>query len=150
LPAAFAFSVNVWQPAGAAAPQKAPVLVFIYGGSNQFGEAEPYNMSGLAAFHGVVAVNMNYRTGPIGWMAFPEDAAANSSTGNFGILDIQSALRWVQKEIGHFGGDPERVAIHGQSSGGGLTELQCELPRHPPVQCVHGVARVTKACAGVP
>ena len=57
-------SANVWQPATPSA--KKPVLVFIYGGSNQFGEAEPYNMSGLAAFHDVVAVNMNYRTGPIG------------------------------------------------------------------------------------
>ena len=47
-------------------------------------------MSGLAAFHDVVAVNMNYRTGPIGWMAFEADVNANRSTGNFGILDIQA------------------------------------------------------------
>ena len=122
--------LNVWQPAGTdnstLAPK--PVLVFIYGGSNQFGEAEPYNMSGIAAFHDVVAVNMNYRTGPIGWAAFPEDVSAGVSTGNFGILDIQSALRWVQREISHFGGDPARVAIHGQSSGAGLVELQYISP----------------------
>ena len=90
---------NVWQPGNAQKGSKLPVIVFIYGGSNQFGEAEPYNMSALAAFHRVVAVNFNYRTGPIGWMAFEEDSKLSRSTGNWGILDIQSALRWVQREI---------------------------------------------------
>jgi len=120
--------LNVWQPATPRETKRA-VMVFIYGGSDQFGEAEPYNMSGLAAFHDVVCVNMNYRTGPIGWMAFDEDVGASRSTGNFGILDIQSALRWVQREIGAFGGDRSRVAIHGQSSGGGLVELQYVSPQ---------------------
>lgn len=85
-------------------------------------------MSGLSAFHDTVTVNFNYRTGPIGWMAFAEDVAAKKSTGNWGILDIQSALRWVHREIAAFGGDPEHVAIHGQSSGGGLIELQYVAP----------------------
>lgn len=114
--------LNVWQPAVSDGKLK-PVMVFVYGGSNQFGEAEPYNMSGLAAFHDVVCVNMNYRTGPLGWMGFEADIQANKSTGNFGIMDIQSALRWVQREIPNFGGDPKQVAIHGQSSGAGLTEV---------------------------
>lgn len=120
--------INVWQPASATPRTRKPVMVFIYGGSNQFGEAEPYNMSGLAAFHDVVAVNFNYRTGPIGWMAFESDVERGASTGNYGVLDIQSALRWVRREIGAFGGDAERVAIHGQSSGGGLVELQYVAP----------------------
>ena len=120
---------NVWQPSGVCKPGVAlPVLVFIYGGSNEFGEAEPYNMSGIAAFQDTVAVNFNYRTGPIGWLAFEEDKAAGRSTGNWGLMDIQSALRWVQREVGAFCGDPRRVAIHGQSSGGGLVELQYVSP----------------------
>jgi len=119
---------NVWQPASATRGSLKKVLVFIYGGSDEFGEAEPYNMSGISAFHDTVTVNFNYRTGPIGWMAFPEDAAAGRSTGNWGILDIQAALRWVRREIGAFGGDPTKVAIHGQSSGGGLVELQYVAP----------------------
>merc|ERR1712151_796854 len=61
-------------------------------------------------------------------MAFQEDVDAGRPTGNWGILDIQSALRWVQREVGAFGGDPKRVAIHGQSSGGGLVELQYVAP----------------------
>ena len=48
--------------------------------------------SALAAFHDVVCVSFNYRTGPLGWMAFHEDVDAKRSTGNWGILDIQSAL----------------------------------------------------------
>eukprot|EP00040_Diaphanoeca_grandis_P035367 m.222224 g.222224 ORF g.222224 m.222224 type:complete len:610 (-) comp33366_c1_seq7:322-2151(-) len=120
--------VNVWQPATAKPGDKLKVMVFIYGGSNQFGEAEPYNMSGIAAFQNTICVNLNYRTGPIGWMAFEEDVEAGKSTGNWGLLDIQSALRWVQKEISNFGGNPATVAIHGQSSGGGLVELQYVSP----------------------
>ena len=109
----------MWQPANVVKGDKAPVLVFIYGGSDEFGEAEPYvkflffktrlfmsccciillslsrvlvnvkqryNMSGISAFHNTVTVNFNYRTGPIGWMSFPEDVAAGKSTGNWGIL----------------------------------------------------------------
>jgi len=119
---------NIWRPYDTSPKAGLPVMVFIYGGSNQFGEAEPYNMSALAAFHDVLCVSFNYRTGPIGWMAFEEDVAAGRATGNWGILDIQSALRWVQREAWSLGGDPTRVAIHGQSSGGGLVELQYVAP----------------------
>ena len=62
-------------------------------------------------------------------MAFQQDVLAKRSTGNWGILDIQSALRWVQREVAAFGGDKTRVAIHGQSSGGGLVELQYVAPK---------------------
>mmetsp|Transcript_11508 Transcript_11508/g.14013 ORF Transcript_11508/g.14013 Transcript_11508/m.14013 type:complete len:104 (-) Transcript_11508:8-319(-) len=86
-------------------------------------------MSALAAFHSVVCVSFNYRTGPLGWMAFQEDVEARKSTGNWGVLDIQSALRWVQREIAAFGGDAKKVAIHGQSSGAGLVELQYVAPQ---------------------
>ena len=137
---------NVWKPAAATPQSNLPVLVFIYGGSDQFGEAEPYNMSALSAFHNVITVNFNYRTGAIGWMAFEEDYISKRPTGNWGLLDIQSALRWVQREVRAFGGDASRVAIHGQSSGGGLVELQYVAPassglfhavrRHGPSLCM--------------
>jgi len=61
-------------------------------------------------------------------MAFEEDAQAGLSTGNFGLLDTQSGLRWVQREIRHFGGDSSRVIIHGQSSGAMLVELHLVMP----------------------
>lgn len=121
-------TANVWQPAGAKPGDDLPVLVFIYGGSNQFGEAEPYNGSSFAVRQHAVYVSIAYRTGPIGWMAFEEDVAAGRSTGNFGCLDTQSGLRWVQREIRNFGGSPSRVAIHGQSSGAMLVELHLVMP----------------------
>mmetsp|Transcript_85525 Transcript_85525/g.151363 ORF Transcript_85525/g.151363 Transcript_85525/m.151363 type:complete len:572 (-) Transcript_85525:87-1802(-) len=121
-------AANVWQPAGTSPGSNLPVVVFIYGGSNQFGEAEPYNGSAMAVRQGVIYVSISYRTGPLGWMAFEEDSAHGLSTGNFGLLDTQSGLRWVQREIRHFGGDSSRVIIHGQSSGAMLVELHLVMP----------------------
>lgn len=119
---------NVWQPEHATAASNLPVMVFVNGGSNQFGESEPYNGSALAVRQGVVFVSITYRTGPIGWMAFEEDQSAGRTTGSYGLLDIQSGLRWVQREIARFGGDPARVIVHGQSSGAGLVEMNLVMP----------------------
>eukprot|EP01062_Namystynia_karyoxenos_P052432 TRINITY_DN4199_c5_g1_i1.p1 TRINITY_DN4199_c5_g1~~TRINITY_DN4199_c5_g1_i1.p1 ORF type:complete len:575 (+),score=224.82 TRINITY_DN4199_c5_g1_i1:87-1727(+) len=119
---------NVWQPAGAKAGDKLPVVVFIYGGSNQFGETEAYNGSAMAARHNVLWVSIAYRTGPIGWMAFEEDQKAGRPTGVYGLLDQQLGLRWVQQEIHFFGGDPSTAIIHGQSSGAMCVELHMVMP----------------------
>ena len=70
--------VNIWQPVGASRGDKLPVLCFIFGGSWQFGETEPYNGSALATKHNVIYAALAYRTGPIGFMAFEEDAAAQA------------------------------------------------------------------------
>ena len=119
---------NVWRPAGARPGDRLPVLVFIYGGSWEFGETEPYNGSALAAKHGVVYAALAYRTGPLGFMAFAEDAAAGRATGNWGMQDMQSGLRWLRREVAAFGGDPSRLTIHGQSSGGMAVELHHVMP----------------------
>ena len=120
--------MNVWQPSDAKPGDKLPVLVFIYGGSNMFGEAEAYNGSAMPVRHNVVYASLAYRTGPIGWMAFEEDFTSGKTTGNYGQLDQQSALRWVQREIHNFGGDPDKVSIHGQSSGAACTALHLVMP----------------------
>lgn len=88
----------------------------------------PYNSSQLAADQNTVVASLNYRVGPLGFAAFPEDKAAGKTTGNWGMLDMQEALRWVQREIHHFGGDKNRVAIFGQSSGGEAVELLALAP----------------------
>eukprot|EP00755_Sulcionema_specki_P017121 Sspe_Gene.63650::Locus_36743_Transcript_1_1_Confidence_1.000_Length_1737::g.63650::m.63650 len=121
-------AVNIWKPSWAAKGDKLPVVCYIYGGSNQFGETEPYNGSALAALHGVVYASIAYRTGPIGWMAFREDRDAGRTTGNYGMLDQQSGLRWLRRELPNFSGDPDRIIIHGQSSGAELTELHLVMP----------------------
>jgi len=120
---------NIWKPADASRDDKLPVLCFIYGGSWQFGETEPYNGSAIAKTHNAIYASVAYRTGPIGFMAFDEDTAGKQTTGNWGMLDMQSGLRWLQREVANFGGDPNRITIHGQSSGGQAVELHYVMPQ---------------------
>lgn len=98
---------------------KLPVMVFIHGGSYSVGESNEFDGSFLAAGDAarqpVVVVDFNYRLNVFGFAAATFDDG--SSISNMGLLDQQMALRWVQKYIGGFGGDPERVTIFGQSSG---------------------------------
>ncbi len=71
------------------------------------------------ASRGVVAVNLNYRVGPLGFLVYPEltKESGHNSSGNYGLLDQIAALRWVHQNIAAFGGDPGRVMIFGQSAG---------------------------------
>jgi para-nitrobenzyl esterase len=111
--------LNVWTPAKPAG-EALPVMVWIYGGSNLNGAgSQPeYDGSHLAA-KGVVLVTLNYRLDVFGFLAHPEltkESGANSS-GNYGLLDQIAALKWVQKNIAAFGGDPARVTVFGESAG---------------------------------
>ena len=105
---------NIWKPSNATAASKLPVLCFINGGSWEFGEPEPYNGSALAYQHGVIYASIAYRTGPIGFAAFEADSKQGNTTGNWGMMDMQSGLRWLKREVANFGGDPDRITIHGQ------------------------------------
>ncbi|WP_206364980.1 carboxylesterase/lipase family protein [Sphingomonas panacis] len=110
--------LNVWAPAK---PAKAlPVLVFIHGGGFGSGStAVPvYTGAGLAR-RGVIVVTINYRLGAFGFLAHPALTAESplKSSGNYGILDMIAALRWVKANIAQFGGDPQNVTISGQSAG---------------------------------
>jgi para-nitrobenzyl esterase len=89
-----------------------PVLVWIHGGGNVDGETADYDASKLAK-NGIVVVTINYRMGLFGFIASSELGNA----GNYGILDQQAALRWVQANVAAFGGDPTKVALGGQSAG---------------------------------
>ena len=123
-------SINVWRPAAPA--EKLPVLVWIHGGGLVRGGASFYPAQRLAA-RGAVLVSFNYRLGRLGFFAHPALAAeaANEPWGNYGYLDQQAALRWVQRNIDAFGGDPDRVTIFGESAGGGsvLVHLASPLSR---------------------
>jgi para-nitrobenzyl esterase len=110
--------LNVWTPADA---QAAPVMVFIHGGSLvRGGSWEPYYDGTHFAGRGTVFVTINYRIGPLGWLALPELSAESPHgvSGNYGLLDQIEALRWVQGNIAAFGGDPGNVTIMGESAGG--------------------------------
>jgi para-nitrobenzyl esterase len=95
-----------------------PVIVWIHGGGLTQDASRNYDGSKLAA-DGAVVVTINYRLGPLGFLAHPALAAhPGGPTGNYGLMDQQAALRWVRKNIDQFGGDKNNVTIAGQSAGG--------------------------------
>jgi para-nitrobenzyl esterase len=95
-----------------------PVLVWFHPGAFQFGEGSDFNPRQLVA-RTLVVVTINYRLGALGFLANPALTAEGSgSSGNYGVLDQQAALRWVKKNISQFGGNPSKVTIAGQSAGG--------------------------------
>ena len=98
------------------------------GGENDFGEAEPYNASQLAADQRAIVASMNYRVGPFGFAALAWDRAKGITTGNHALTDIQAALKFLRAHVGVFGGDPSRLTIFGQSSGGALALLHSVMP----------------------
>jgi para-nitrobenzyl esterase len=98
-----------------------PVIVWIHGGGNVDGTSADYDGSKLATGGplGVptVVVIINYRLGLFGFLAHPALNGENHPFANYGIMDIQAALRWVQRNAAAFGGDATRVTLGGQSAG---------------------------------
>jgi para-nitrobenzyl esterase len=111
--------LNVWTSAPHA-EAKHPVLAYIHGGgfSEGSGSVAIYDGEALAK-KGLVVVTINYRLGVLGFLAHPELSAESGhrASGNYGLLDQVSALRWVRRNIAAFGGDPDNVTIAGQSAG---------------------------------
>lgn len=111
--------LNVWTGA-ASAKEKRPVIVWIYGGGFMSGGAGCAIYDGEAmAKKGIIFVSINYRVGIFGFFAHPEltKESPHHASGNYGLMDQISALKWVQKNISAFGGDPDNVTIAGQSAG---------------------------------
>ena len=119
--------LNVFTPAGART-RNLPVMVWVHGGSLRTGESDDYNPAGLVG-RGVVVVTINYRIGALGFLA---DAALASRpggpSGDYGLMDQQAALRWVQRNIRGFGGNPGAVTLFGESAGGLSTLAQLASP----------------------
>ncbi|MEO8910002.1 MAG: carboxylesterase family protein [Gemmatimonadaceae bacterium] len=113
--------LNVWTKSLGARSAPRPVLVWIHGGGfwAGFGGEERHN-GGPLAKKGAVVVTLNYRLGPLGFLAHPALAAESPhhAAGNYGLLDQIAALQWVKRNIARFGGDPSRVTIFGESAGG--------------------------------
>jgi len=111
--------LNVWTPEPSATGGL-PVLVWVHGGGHRFGAGSADLLNGRnLARHGLVVVTISYRLGSLGYLAHPAlTAQADSPTsGNYGLLDTAAALRWVQRNISAFGGDPGRVTAGGNSAG---------------------------------
>lgn len=129
-PAEDCLYLNVWRPAGET--KKLPVIVWIYGGGFVNGGASPPTYSGAAlARQGVVFVSFNYRLGRFGTFAHPALTRADADgglLGNYGYLDQIAALRWVQRNVAAFGGDPGNVTILGESAGGMSVHMLLTAP----------------------
>ncbi|RIJ27000.1 carboxylesterase family protein [Henriciella mobilis] len=111
-------SLNVWVPDGA---EDAPVFVWIHGGSlvTGAGSQAMYDGAKLARETGLIVVTINYRLGVLGYLAHPGLSAESPQniSGNYGLKDQVAALKWVERNIGAFGGNPDNVTIAGESAG---------------------------------
>ncbi|MEX5721034.1 carboxylesterase/lipase family protein [Geodermatophilus maliterrae] len=123
--------LNVTTPAGLdAAAADLPVMVWIHGGSWVYGAGANYDASELALEGDVVVVTINYRLGPLGFLAQDDLSRDNGAvgSGSAGLLDQQAALRWVERNAAAFGGDPDRVTVFGESAGGSSVCAQLAAP----------------------
>ncbi|CAD6938848.1 unnamed protein product [Tilletia controversa] len=127
-------TLNVYKPASATSSSKLPVMVWIFGGGWQIGSsilnsnnATALIDASIASNQPVIFVSIQYRVGVFGFIGGQEAAAASKTGGvdlNAGLYDQRQALRWVQKYIGYFGGDPGRVTAFGQSAGAASVSAQ--------------------------
>ncbi|XP_005151478.2 neuroligin-4, X-linked isoform X6 [Melopsittacus undulatus] len=98
---------------------KKPVMVYIHGGSYMEGTGNMIDGSILASYGNVIVITLNYRLGVLGFLSTGDQAAK----GNYGLLDQIQALRWIEENIGSFGGDPKRVTIFGSGAGASCVSL---------------------------
>ncbi|PFH47076.1 hypothetical protein AMATHDRAFT_153008 [Amanita thiersii Skay4041] len=113
-------TINVVKPSSATPNSKLPVLVWIFGGGFEIGSTSGYDggpivSRSMALGEPVIFVSMNYRLSGLGFLAGKEIKEAG--IGNLGLQDQRAALRWIQKYISAFGGDPGKVTIWGESAG---------------------------------
>lgn len=122
--------LNIWKPSNSNG-KKLPVLVWIHGGAFTTGTTSNPGYSGeQLAKKEVIVVSIAYRLGIFGFLAHPELTAEseNKTSGNYGLLDQIFALKWIQKNIESFDGNPNSVTIMGESAGGQSVHLLAASP----------------------
>jgi para-nitrobenzyl esterase len=112
--------LNVYRPANGQRRQLLPVLIFIHGGLNHRDSGNDYDPGEMVSKTDIIVVTLNYRLNVFGFLALPslDGETGHPSSGNFGLLDQQAAMRWVHENILGFGGNPTNVTIEGESAGG--------------------------------
>jgi para-nitrobenzyl esterase len=140
--------LNVYTPPGVDSHSRRglPVLVMIHGGGLTTGAGDQHDGSLIVTTDHIIVVSINYRLGPLGFLDVPGlSSGASAANGNFGLLDQESALRWVQRNIAAFGGDPAKVTIDGESAGGWSV---CALLTSPPARGLfRGAIMQSGSCA---
>lgn len=122
--------LNVWTPAKRNT-KELPVLLYFYGGGNVAGDGSEPRYDGEAmSKKGIVVITCNYRLNIFGFLAHPELSAESpyKASGNYGMLDQVAAMKWVNKNIAAFGGDPKKVTIAGESAGSIAVSMQMSSP----------------------
>ena len=110
--------LNVFAPENAKQEDKLPVLVYIHGGGFTGGCGHEKHFDGpVWPAKGIVGVTLNYRLGPMGFVCLPQLQEEAGVTGNYGLYDQLTAIKWVRDNIAAFGGDPDNITIMGQSAG---------------------------------
>ncbi|SHH48763.1 para-nitrobenzyl esterase [Chryseolinea serpens] len=125
--------LNVWTPAND--NKKRPVMFYNHGGGYVIGSGGSGGQDGanLARNFDVVVVETNHRLGLLGFLYLDEIAGSDyAGSGNMGVLDITEGLKWVNKNIVEFGGDPNNVMIWGESGGGAKTSCLYAMPEASP------------------
>ena len=119
--------LNIWTPENN--KEKLPVLIYIHGGGFTGGCGHELHFDGpIWPTKGVIGVTLNYRLGPLGFACFNEQKQNEGHTGNFGLYDQLTAIKWIKDNIEAFGGDPENITIMGQSAGAMSVQQHCLSP----------------------
>ncbi len=120
--------LNIWKPAEG---DNLPILIYIHGGSLTGGSSafEDYNGEEMAK-SGVIMVTIAYRLGVFGYFAHPDliEESPNNTTGNYGLLDQIKAIKWINDNAAHFGGDKNNITIAGESAGSSSVSAICSSP----------------------
>ncbi|MET4051227.1 para-nitrobenzyl esterase [Frigoribacterium sp. PvP054] len=125
-------TLNVIAPDGTAPGDGLPVLVFVHGGAYSVGSSREFPRQGetLVREGGIVYVSLNYRLGAFGYLDFSHWATDDRPfDSNLGLRDQVAALEWVRDNVAAFGGDPDRVTLSGESSGGNAVTTLMTVPR---------------------
>ena len=121
--------LNIFVPDTAREGDNLPVVVFIHGGSFTGGCGNEKHFDGPTwPLKGVIGVTVNYRLGPLGFLALPELKEEAGKVGNYGLYDQLTALKWIRNNIASFGGDSENITLMGQSAGAMSVQLHCLSP----------------------
>jgi para-nitrobenzyl esterase len=121
--------LNIFTPENIKSDAKLPVLIYIHGGGFTGGCGHEKHFDGpVWPAKDIIGVTINYRLGPMGFLCLPELKAEAGHTGNYGLYDQMTAIKWVKDNIEAFGGDSQNITIMGQSAGGASVQMQSTSP----------------------